>query len=94
MLALDPELKFAGRVAGVLSLFEHGDNHDLDLDRSTRRGSLRRRKTREKARQNWEQEREHGAGREEGHAGSKLLGIREGYLAEHDEVKDGADDQT
>src|SRR5205807_7937427 len=33
VLALDPELVFAGRVASVLAAFEHGDDYDLDRDR-------------------------------------------------------------
>ena len=33
VVALDPELVFAGRVAGVLAAFEHGDDYDLDRDR-------------------------------------------------------------
>jgi hypothetical protein len=32
VLALDPELVFAGRVTGVLAAFEHGDDYDFDGD--------------------------------------------------------------
>src|SRR5882762_10708290 len=32
VLALDPELVFAGRVAGVFAAFEHGDHYDLNAD--------------------------------------------------------------
>jgi len=32
VLALDPELVFAGRVAGVFAAFEHGDDYDLNAD--------------------------------------------------------------
>jgi hypothetical protein len=32
MLAFDPELVFAGSVAGVFAAFEHGDDNDFDGD--------------------------------------------------------------
>ena len=32
MIALDPVLKFAGLIAGVLADFKHGDDDYLDLD--------------------------------------------------------------
>src|SRR5258707_9647423 len=32
VLALDPQLVFAGCVAGVFAAFEHGDHHDLDSE--------------------------------------------------------------
>ena len=32
VLALDPELVFAGRVASVFAAFEHGDDYDFDAD--------------------------------------------------------------
>ena len=49
VLALDPELVFAGRVAGVLADFEHGDDHHFHFDRprgGRGSGSLRRRRSR------------------------------------------------
>ena len=39
VIALDPVLKFAGMIAGVLADFEHGDDHDLDRDGSRGRGA-------------------------------------------------------
>ena len=41
MLTFHPELKFAGRVAGIFATFEHGDHHDLDLDRCAAMHGLR-----------------------------------------------------
>ena len=41
MLALDPELEFAGCVAGVFATLEHGDDHDLDRESAVRLGQRR-----------------------------------------------------
>src|SRR5271163_348598 len=40
VLALDPQLVFAGRVAGVLASFEHSDHDNFDRDRLGRSGRL------------------------------------------------------